>query len=308
MMTTYRQKIVIDWISLRLTLPSASNYWSVRNALESILNRSVWAKDVGAGPGRAACVFDVKIQDPRYVKCLGAELQKLWPGSTAEIVGMEVALDTYTSVSYPAASELDLAKQLFEQFKWMEYATAGRWHLYRAKGERTRYLSAGNGLTEREVIQMLAEQWQLTDWNKNKKNAPARFHLHVKTTDVGARPLPRKLWRARLEVTLQGDQLPWKDVDELASADFTDLQDWFRFCQKATNLTPALDVALQSRNLPADMQPGRRGRYRRPNSAAGARRHGTPRAYRPLSAANQRLNARIYDQLRRLHGPGDYSS
>jgi hypothetical protein len=307
-------KIAIDWITFRLTLPSTSNFWSVRAALEPVMNRSPYVKPMGVGPGGSASDFEVKLQDPAFVRSLGAVLQKLWPGSKAALTGMEIAFDTYIE----GADRDQLARHLFEQFKWMEYATDGDWYLYRRPREGREYLNArsaagrlrrsqlrrpGEDMTESELVQLLAEQWQLTD--RKIKSVPARFHLHVKTTDVDATPLPRKLWRARMEVTLKSAQLPWSDVDQLLAADFARLQVWFRLRQQAVGLAPAHAAALRSRLLPASAQPGRRGRYKRPVRGRSPRRHGLLRSFRSISVANSAVNAIVYDRLRRLKGPRD---
>lgn len=307
-MDRFRRKIVIDWIRFRLTLPHSTQFQYVRRALNPVMKRDVWVKPVSPGRGGVSSVFDVTLQDPRFIRHLARELDKLWPGNSAQLIGIEVALDSFASDS-TSPSPRELACELFEQFKWMEHASTGKWHLYR-KGREVQclkgsYSDGSFDLRERDVTELLADQWQLADFNKKRSTPAARFHLHVKTTDVDKRPLPPQLWRARFEVTLQGDQLPWRDVRELEHTDFAALQQWFRFRQPASDLHPAIRFAVNSKSMAAVWQPGRRGAYPAPRRPGSPRRHGRPNRFRPMAAANTSLNTAVARQLRRLHGPGD---
>jgi hypothetical protein len=294
-------RIVVDWIEVELHLRSASNAPSVKRAVDALTNRDQYVTALNPGAGGAATKFQFRLQDVAALRSLADYFESCWSGCEALITGLEVALDTYI----PGATLRALAECLDEQFRWMEYPSDGQWHLYRTPEDKPQWLMKGEGVAQTDLIAALADQWQLTDFNKNTTSAPTRFHLHVKTTDANKRPLPPKLWRARFEVTLHGSSLPWTNVRELVTADFTLLQKWFRFRRQDPAAPAHLVSALRSRHLPAGLQLGKSGNYARPPKPGGVRRRGKPNKFRSVALADTRMNELVYDKLRRLGGSAD---
>jgi hypothetical protein len=270
-----------------------------------------------AGPGKAASIFDVTLQEPKQLRSLHHLVQSKWRGSKATFTSIEVAMDTYK----PDADEFELGQIVADRLRWMEYTGTGKWHLYRTRGQVSldRYgyegnwitvagddehelciglEPAGGGMSQSELVMYLATGWQLTDHDKWTRPA-ARYRLQVKTTDrAGTIKLPRDLWRARFEVTLQASVLPWKDLADLQTADFTAFGDYFRFRKPAVGLDKALDVAVRA-GAHAAWQPGRPGEYEKPVWMSGKP---FPLKYRTIVDADSELNKLIYDRLRNLGG------
>lgn len=305
-------KFVIDWIRFRLTLPRTSNFMRVKRVLEDAGEDPyvIAHAPVPAGP---ATEFDVTLQDPVHVRSLHETLKSAWPGSSTMLSSIEVAMDTYML----GADEFELAEIVADRLRWMEYPTTGEWHLYKKRGWGRKLLERygfdaftgqedASGMTQSQLILFLATGWQLTDhaaWTR----PPVRYRLQVKRTDQGGKVrLSRSSWRARFEVTLASSVLPWRDLHDLATADFTMLSPYFAFRtrasgRRAARLHPAVNAMIDSVSY-AGWQPGRSGAYRRPGYLSAKPRPGRPLKYRSITGADSKLTKMIHDRLRNLGG------
>jgi len=150
------------------------------------------------------------------------------------------------------------------------------------------------------MVRMLAEDWQLAD--TQDKNASRRFHGYVKTYDHDSdsgkvTSLPLDHWRARLEVTLQGAEIPTDEAGTLESFNAAKLIDHFRFRKFAGNLHPAARHALEIVSL---RQHGREGTYPRKHPMNVGVYSGQPTKYRTSTQADGAMNEAVRMALRRL--------
>lgn len=246
--------------------------------------------------GRSASAFQFRIQDPMHGHALDhalAELQKEFIVHSVKIIGIEVAFDTYSK----GASVLDLAEIVTDRYRFLTAAPREHWYFYRTSGDGRHYIDDDRDSSRighrRDLVECFAEGWQLTDCNNQE--APIRFHAYVKTVDNG-RPLLPDDYRARLEITLQGDALPFVTVEDLKRFDFTSLSKFFKFRRPADNLHPIVRRILT--HLLAK-QIGLKSRYRRPNRKKPGTYSGTSE-YRCSTVADEELNDISYECLRQL--------
>jgi hypothetical protein len=297
-MSSRSYDVQVDWISFLLKVAKPSNGWSVKRVFDQWSNRKQHTRPVRPGPGGAADLFLVRLQEPPALRGLNAFVQANWPGAVTQIVGIEVAFDTYIG----GTPVLELAQALTEQFFWMQYRSNDYWYFYRIPGEGRAYVHTSD-MSRLEMSKRFMAQWQLTD--QPNKFRLIRFHLHLKTTDAGQLPLPQQLWRARFEVTLKRGSVPWTSLADLIRANFAKgLRQFFQFRRAKPSLHRTLAWPIASPGFPVGFQPGRQGAY--PTPAA------TPRAkplrrrkFRAMSSADTTFNAKIYDALRHLRGTRD---
>lgn len=303
-------KAAVDWIAFEIRLSKRSNFMAVQDELRTALDLPAHRKpyvealdEVEGENHRAASVFRFRIQDPRNAAQLDhvmSALHKRFAIADVRIIGMEIAFDTYQS----GASVRELAEIVVDRYRFLTTPPVNKWYLYRKKGEGRRYIENDSDYspigTRRDLVTHFAEGWQLTDCDS--KGVPSRVHAYVKMfdgvygKDEAPDPLDPVEYRARIERTLQDDQLPCKTLDDLIRFDFTKLAEHFKFRRLDDTIHPAAKWALTTG---ATFQLGKKGKYRRPNRKKVGTYSGTS-FYRGSTIADDKLNSATYESLRTL--------
>lgn len=291
-----RLEAVVDWIELEIQLAERSNFMTVQDHLGDALklpagrNPHVEALDETAG--RSASIFRFRIQDPKQIRQLDQVLTRMrerFDFGSPKIVAIEVAFDTYVE----GASFRELAEVLTDRYRFLTTAPGDDWYFYRNGGEGRLYLNTLD--CRRDLVRHFEQHWQLTDMNS--KNVPVRYHAYVKTMD-GTQPLLPENYRARLEVTLQGEALPFTTLAQLREFDFTKLADYFKFRRLADTLHPFVRHPMMTWMKD---QLGRRGQYRRPVRQGDVMKYAKRKVlFRHSTVADEALNAAAYECLRKL--------
>ncbi len=264
--------------------------------------------------------FRIRIHDPksfRQIKTLCEQMNGEYEISEESVVitALEIAFDTYKA----GATARELAVIAADRYRWLTSPPIdSRWYFYREKGERRRYIieaitgptreADDNVIMLNDIIRYLADGWQLTD--ANSKSVDRRWHVYVKTRDtIGQQDenneleskdrklLSQDKWRARIEITLRGDALPFRTMAELEAFDIAKLTKHFKFRQIDNQLPRITTYAISQCS---GRQLGRRGIYRKPLKIVGKYSRGKPLAYRHSSIADTRLNRVILRAFERF--------
>jgi len=303
----YKIETVIDWVELEIQTVDGSNFWTIQRHLKKALLLSEQEKRPGVDPEGAtdtgsASIFRFRIQAPKNMHQLNevlSRLRKRFNIETVRVVGIEVALDTYR----PGANKKELAEIVADRYRFLTAKPSKHWHLYRHTGETpvtvgraTRLGKLDNAERLCDLVRHLENEWQLTDC-EGKDNPEIRYHGYVKAWDNGEPLNDASQWRARWEVTLRGQKLPFKTLQELAAFNFTKLAKHFNFCRLADDLPHIIRHPLATWSV---AQLGMKGKYKRANRSMVGRLYNGFREYRRAMVADE-INKVISDScLRRL--------
>lgn len=272
----FKINAVVDWVELRIKLKDPSNFDTLRRRLGV-----GYVTPLDKGPGGAATEFTLKIQDPTSWRNVHAQLEKLTHdhplAAPPEVIGIEVALDAYSKVN--DMNELqDMAKRFYRMSAFVvsdvRRAAAG----YKGSGRPL--------LTESDITRALKDGFNIYVGNKTDS---AVLHIYVKTTDDGGKPLPVEEWRARMEITLRGQDLPCRSLDEWENFDMSKLSKYFKFRRMKEGLNPFVEQGLKGVAQIGEKKP-------RPHPDRRARFFSTS------TVSDKALTDRAYDSLRRLTG------
>lgn len=227
----------VDWIEIEIHTKTPTNFWTVQKVLRQYqhlpkdVNPYVNVQD--ERPGGAATVFRIRIQDPKSLHAL-SELcsgfaQEIPIQGAPQVTAIEVALDAYQSNPEQAA----------RFYKFVSFvADASNQRLFRKKSDPpqstpTRFDS---------LVCHLADGWQV---GIGDKFADCYQHIYWKTTDNG-QTLPDEKHRARIEITLRGEVLPFHSLDDSEGFNFTKLTQYFRFRQLKDDLSPLIRLCVNA--------------------------------------------------------------
>lgn len=285
----YDLRAVVDWAEVRVTLAGPSQFRHVRDRLLAA-NPHQGKKPFVLGQdedgSHTATRFVFRVQDVQGPAKLLAEVQAACrPGDPPlteediEVLGIEVALDAYPRTPKARADLAGAAAHL-----WRHHA--------RPPAGTTRICHDRHGeiaFQPERIRYALAHGWTV---NCGDTDAPHRSRYYLKDYDTrdgdAYAPLPEADHRARAEVTLSGDRVP-----------FTTIAGWraFRFETLAPLL--ALRRADTTHSLPPLLallrDQTRHGRPADPEKQANHRR-----THRKDTAADTTANERIRAALRAL--------
>lgn len=270
----YKINAVVDWVELKIELQIASNFDTVKRRLDV-----PFVAPLDKGAGGAAKVFTFKIHDPKSYRDIHEQLAKLTHdhqlAKPPEVIGIEVALDAYSKTNDMAELQ-DMAKRFYRDATCM---------VSNVRRAAKNYKGSGKALvTESDVIRALEQDFNIYIGHKNANEVQ---HIYVKTTDSGAKPLPAGEYRARNEITLRGDQLPFKNLVQWNSFRMEALAKYFKFRRIKDDLNPFVQEGLKGK-----AQIGERKPRANPDRRA--------RLFSRSTVSDEALNARAYDSLRRL--------
>ena len=227
----FRRKACVDWLDVRLRTSRPTQFQHVQSALDATGAGKLYVDPIDPGPGGVADTFVVRVTDrlannyAALSKAL-AEFSARYPLAHApELVAIEVACDfLHTGEVERDASTIEMTRRLqsslltdcgddddFRQHPRRFDPVAGK---YRRLDE-DKDLRLDPHFTYR-----IGNDWDDVSWR-----------VYWKRTDK-EQPLPPNEWRARVEVTLQGDALRGVGLVKLADLDgykFTNITGFFRF-------------------------------------------------------------------------------
>lgn len=279
-----------DFVGIKFKTATKTNLKGVRPRIAKAL--AIDVEHAGADlldedAQHAASDFLIKVQNPKSPADALVVMERLCDLFDLEeaprVVMHEIAVD----LTKPGATARELAEIVADLFLMHDHHVSSNVRLKRTYAN-------GLPLDRESLIKRLMSGWQIAIGSQRAHKARGRvrrpnavsMQLYVKTTDGGA-PLPPERWSARMEVRLQGDDLP---LDHAALAERFDLDriaDLFKF-----------------RTLRDDLDPKTARRHRR-SAAPLFHRHETSaeshrRQHHPDTKANSALNKRFADSLRRL--------
>lgn len=269
----------LDWVAIRLTLISPTQARHLRAALPPSWAGGGEAPYVMPAAGERSHtdkVFTIRVQDPlsaaRVERDVNRLAQRFPLASPPEVIGIELGIDA--SVEGADADLIDMAETFFRCLT--SPASVNR----RITGEKGTTGTARSGAETRRLNRAaLAPGQSLVIGNQTD---PVAHRVYIKEGT-----------RARYEVTLQGDALPFRTLDEWAAFKFERLSSHFRWrlhCQPANGLMAVLqDRQVALAGFRAHSATHRRGRVHMVGTVADHElRDEALKALRRLTTAQRR--------------------
>lgn len=220
----FRRKACVDWLDVRLCTSRPTQFQHVQSALEAAGAGKLHVSAIDAGPGGVADTFVVRVTDrlANNHAALSTALAKFaerYPfANEPEIAAIEVACD-FSHTGEPA--ERETATHAMTYRLQSSLVTDGRRpRQFDPEVWANRYMDVAGARLD-----------PLLNYREGNKGDEVSWQCYWKRTD-GGQPIPSNEWRARVEVTLQGDALKSTGLVKLADLDgykFTKLVRFFRF-------------------------------------------------------------------------------
>ncbi len=236
----FRFKAVIDWVKVRVTLASASQFRHVQSRLIPIFGKL----HVKACDGNDSSLrFDITFQDPDGPNSIMPGLQSALRGdgpalkeTDVQVIGLELALDLYSRTSDPAS----LAAAALHMAVHHAHPPPGP---ARATKPKKYFVPA----TKSDIFAELNAGFTLNAGAKNASHT-SRYYVKKKDTIDGVpyTLLPSSQHRARFENTWRGDLTPpFKTMAEWRNFRFESLSEQFALVTPLP--TTGLAALLQDR-------------------------------------------------------------
>ncbi|CAM2189495.1 conserved hypothetical protein [Burkholderia cepacia] len=213
----------MDWLDVRLRTSRPTQFQHVQSALEAAGAGKLYVLAIDDGPGGVADTFVVRATDRlannyAALRKVLAEFSARYPLThEPEIVAIEVACDfLHTGEVERDASTIEMTRRLQSRLL--------------TDGSKPRQFDPQVWANRFMDVQG-ARLDPLLNYREGNKGDDVSWQCYWKRTD-GGQPLPPNEWRARVEVTLQGDALKSTGFVKLADLDgykFTNLARFFRF-------------------------------------------------------------------------------
>ncbi len=230
----YRFRAVVDWVELRFELDRQTQFQHVQAVLEPHLRATPYVKPLDPGPGGASSQFSARFQDPPSLaeissacSALGKKFKLL---KQPAITGLEVSIDAYPRSEKDADRTLMAAVLQRTLFTERDY--------WNNANDRLRFVTSSNSATTAHKV-IPEKAGDLSDRLLDPEQLTVPFgnttvYLGAKDNDVSYRiqnkvadkrnaatgtmvPLPPDKKRARIEVTLQSDELAALTLGDLQS-------------------------------------------------------------------------------------------
>ncbi|MCR6637108.1 hypothetical protein [Devosia sp.] len=228
----YRCEAVIDWVELEFHLGRKTQFRHLKKEIDRVCGRTSYVEPVEAGSGGVSDVFRVIFQDPhivdlvRVTDAIGVEFGLI---SEPRTVGLEVSVDFYSK----RASEIEglamvavLARHLFPNKDIIERsADHPRFAWGKGKAHSSKVWGRSfEGKRRWAILEVEADRTIPVDatFYLGEEGSPAMWRVMNKLLDrqnptTGTRTvLPVEGRRARVEVTLRGEELQRTGTDTLA--------------------------------------------------------------------------------------------
>ncbi|MDI1259364.1 hypothetical protein [Aquabacterium sp.] len=271
----------LDWIDLEINALGrhvAFNIWKHFKDLGISHVKPLDIEEGRQGENTPTKRFILRLQNPKSIACcreIEAKLNQKFPlAGPILISGIEVAVDTY----HP--DTLVLAKIAFSRYKYLRHPVAPRaaHRLLAMRGRRV-WGSPMHPI----LIPYLNEGRTLF---MGKIDADLIMRIYVKTKDNGI-PLPTSQYRARVEVRLQGGQVPFKTLEEMEAFNFASLACYFKWLKERPDIGEDERSALKKITI-----------LGQPRDATKKANH--ERQSRSCLEADSKLNKSAADALRNL--------
>jgi hypothetical protein len=272
----------IDWVEVQIQTVKPTNFTTIRKRLEAPY---VVALDDEHKPlpihksNSAASVFKLRVHDVKNWQQLSTDLNSLLNtnelADCPKVLGVEVAIDAWSK----GATREDLIHQTRDFFRFLSAP--------RSKNQR---MFAGpkvkpTGIPSKpEMLSRIAQGHPM--YIGSQSGDGVSYRIYFKQVDKD-KPLPQAEHRARIEVTLAGDALPFQSLDEASQRSIASLKQYFSFRQIKTSAYERMPEMGKHFLDEVIKMPGERmkGRIK----------------YFPMTEADIELNQRIYDALRELN-------
>lgn len=263
----------IDWIETEITIQGTTNLKAMRRALKEAACLEKAYVTVMANDPNSASIFRFRIHDPNKFADISAAIRRLeqrFPFALPPAVtAAEIAIDNYSNGP----------EQVADWYYGLSKVADPKNHrLYRdGKGS-----GQAMPIKRDSLVRKIADGYQIGIGNKN---ADFYQHGYYKQTDHNKQALPEPEHRARIEVTLRGEQLPSVALDNWENFKFEQLTDYFRFRTQKDNLSDFEEMILEGRQIGEKASRNRKG--------------GGTRLNNPLTKADPE-NERVRNALRTL--------
>lgn len=292
--TKFKTCAQVDWVELRFRLKSRSNLQTVQPKLNRILDlsegksASVFVLDAEAGG--AASLFAFRIQDPKRVADVQrvlAELTKRFDlACPPRVTGIEVAFDLFPK---KGTTPREVSEAVAHLYKFSTSHPSANHRIYNDLQACEVPARLDSLVRAVEAGYCIGVGYQRE--SRNKRGTAAADSISArwyhKCHDNGD-DLPEDQHRARMEITLQGNGLPFQTLDQLAAFDFNGLQEHYTFRSLKTELDPFVADVLLNGALPLFAKRVRN------------RREGGTRLHSPSTVADAALNDAARRALRSL--------
>jgi hypothetical protein len=274
---SWKFKAVVDWMELEFETVSPTNFWSVKRRC-GIEDHVV--TPVNEGPGGAATVFRVRLQDVENVGHLREFARhlkgRLDLAADPVTVGAEISLDAYRQ----GASQAELAGVGAYLYKF----NTGRCEKARFLGD-VGTKGKVEGISHYKVVQSRLQDGRVLYVGDN--GSPGAARCYVKTTNAGHDLEPGQ-WRARLEDILCPEDVPHRNIERWRGFRFESLQKRrFTFRKLKDDLDPALAWTLNTMAQIGEKK-------------VRSRLDGSTRLFNTHTVADTELNSRVREALRSL--------
>jgi hypothetical protein len=293
-LSKFKPEAAIDFVRIQFQTASRTNMRTVQQRVSRILNLPEGKKasiDVlDETVGRSASVFACRVQDPKnfedVARVLDALTIKLALIELPRITAIEVAFDLKRRKGTTVEA---LSEAVAHQYKFSSFRPSRNQRIYRGKNS-AQAIPARMSTLVRDIAAgyCIGVGSQRSHASKlgNVPADPVSIRYYLKRTD-DSHDLPEDEWRVRMEVTIQGDALPFKTLDELACFDFEHLRDMFSFRRMKDSLSPLSEHLCQCTF--SDLSKHKR-----------IRRGGGTRLHHPDTRANSELNELVRRGFRSL--------
>ncbi|MDO9004589.1 MAG: hypothetical protein Q7V20_14165 [Aquabacterium sp.] len=271
----------IDWVEFEVSLVNASNHQTLSRALRSFqVAEKVWVEPVEpTSKNKTSRKFRFRLHDPK--SCADSQIILTKLGSRfefsdePEITAVEVAVDFF-SPSHDAERLVEATISLYTYHA--NLVSENR----RASGREATTGQAKGILVRKDLLNAVHSELSLNIGNVSDA-VHQRIYLKKKNKQLH---LPIAEHRARVEVTLQHENLPFTTIEQWSKFQFSSLANYFKW-RKDSVLTP-LQQCLRS--VQANVGTVEIAQFERL----------ARRTTLSSTVADGRLNDRVYDALRSL--------
>lgn len=273
----YRFTACIDWISIKVKLTRSSNFFTIKKHFGLS-----YVEGLNETPSLAASEFEFRIYDvnnwTELQKYLDAIEKEFGFSVPPEISGVEISFDGYSKANNH--DELVSLAAHFYKFVARPFSENRRFY-NQAIG------SAYRSNSQRHIDTLKSFQEGKTAAIGSQSEDARTQRIYVKTTDKKEKLLSHADYRARYEITLVGDQCPFRTMDEATAFKFQSLSKLFSFRRPKPGAAQLIQDNMEYRAYVGYVKPVRR-------KAGGMRENN------PQTMADTELNEIAYDCLRNL--------
>lgn len=224
----FRVSACVDWLDVTIVLLRPTQFHHLRHAIEDVTGKKPWVEPLNKreDEGGIATIFQIRFRDDlandlASINRVLENLKKKYPFATGPTIsGIEVACDFWYK-GHAARQFLDTQKMTY-RLQSSLFASGSKPRQFDPKiGEKgdNRYMEEGTRL-DPSLNFRIGHKLDCVSWQ-----------VYFKTVDE-MKPLEQAKWRARVEVTLQGEALQdlgLNVLEDLQGYGFNRLTRFFRF-------------------------------------------------------------------------------